>query len=41
MPNEEILVEILECEEETQIGHIILNSPETLNSLTLNMVNQI
>ncbi len=41
MPNEEVLVEILECEQNTQIAHLILNSPETLNSLTLNMVNLI
>ena len=41
MPNEEVLVEILECEQNTQIAHLILNSPETLNSLTLKMVNLI
>ena len=40
MPNDELLVEILECENDTCIGHITLNSPETLNSLTLNMVNE-
>ena len=41
MPNDELLVEILECQNKTKIGHITLNSPETLNSLTLNMVNEI
>ena len=41
MPNDELLVEILECQNDTKIGHITLNSPETLNSLTLNMVNEI
>ena len=41
MPNDELLVETLECQNDTKIGHITLNSPETLNSLTLNMVNQI
>ena len=41
MPNDELLVEILECRNKTKIGHITLNSPETLNSLTLNMVNEI
>ena len=41
MPNDELLVEILECQNDTKIGHITLNSPETLNSLTLNMVNGI
>jgi len=41
MPNDELLVEILECQNNTRIGHITLNSPETLNSLTLNMVNEI
>ena len=40
MPDDELLVEILECENDTCIGHITLNSPETLNSLTLNMVNE-
>ena len=41
MPNDELLVEILECQNDTKIGHITLNSPETLNSLTLGMVNEI
>ena len=41
MPNDELLVEILECQSDTKVGHITLNSPETLNSLTMNMVNQI
>ena len=41
MPNEELLVEILECQHGTKVGHITLNSPETLNSLTMNMVNKI
>ena len=41
MPNDELLVEILECRNKTKIGHITLNSPETLNSLTLNMVDEI
>ena len=41
MPNEELLVEILECQHDTKVGHITLNSPETLNSLTMNMVNKI
>ena len=41
MPDDELLVEILECQNDTKIGHIVLNSPETLNSLNLNMVNQI
>ena len=41
MPNDELLVEILECQNNTRTGHITLNSPETLNSLTLNMVNEI
>ena len=41
MPDDELLVEMLECQNDTKIGHIVLNSPETLNSLTLNMVNQI
>ena len=40
MPDDELLIEILECENDTCIGHITLNSPETLNSLTLNMVNE-
>ena len=41
MPDDELLVEILKCRNDTKIGHITLNSPETLNSLTLNMVNEI
>ena len=41
MPNDELLVGILECQNDSKIGHITLNSPETLNSLTLNMVNEI
>ena len=41
MPNEELLVEILECQHGTKVGHITLNSPETLNSLTMNMVNKL
>ena len=41
MPNDELLVEILECQSDTKVGHITLNSPETLNSLTINMVNDI
>ena len=41
MPNDELLVEILECQSDTKVGHITLNSPETLNSLTMNMVNEI
>ena len=41
MPNDELLVEILKCQNDTEIGRITLNSPETLNSLTLNMVNDI
>ena len=36
MPDDELLVEILECQNDTKIGHIVLNSPETLNSLNLN-----
>jgi len=41
MPNDELLVEILECQSDTKVVHITLNSPETLNSLTINMVNEI
>ena len=41
MHDDELLVEILKCRNDTKIGHITLNSPETLNSLTLNMVNEI
>ena len=41
MPNDELIVEILKCQNDTEIGYITLNSPETLNSLTLNMVNDI
>ena len=41
MPNDELIVEILKCQNDTEIGHITLNTPETLNSLTLNMVNEI
>ena len=41
MPNDELLVEILECQNDTKIGHITLNSPETLNSLTLDIDNEI
>ena len=41
MPDDELLVELLECQNNTRVGHITLNSPETLNSLTLNMVNKI
>ena len=41
MPNDQLIVERLRCQNDTEIGHITLNSPETLNSLTLNMVNEI
>ena len=41
MPDDELLVEMLECQNDTKIGHIVLNSPETLNSLNLYLVNQI
>ena len=41
MPNDQLIVKILKCQNDTEIGHITLNSPETLNSLTLNMVNEI
>ena len=41
MPNDQLIVKILKCQSDTEIGHITLNSPETLNSLTLNMVNEI
>ena len=41
MPNDQLIVDTLRCQDDTEIGYITLNSPETLNSLTLDMVNEI
>lgn len=41
MSDEEILFEVIECMGNTQVGHIKLNAPRTLNSLTLSMVKKI
>ena len=41
MPNGQLIVDTLRCQDDTEIGYITLNSPETLNSLTLDMVNEI
>lgn len=40
MSDEEILFEVIECMGNTQVGHIKLNAPRTLNSLTLRMVKK-
>ena len=41
MPGNDLLIDEIETENGSKIGHIILNSPETLNSLTLAMVEGI
>ena len=41
MPDNDLLIDEIETDNGSKIGHIILNSPETLNSLTLAMVEGI
>ena len=41
MPENDLLIDEIETDNGSKIGHITLNSPETLNSLTLAMVEGI